>query len=159
MKSKELENKKHEVFCRELVKNKFNATKAYRETYPDSGLAAARTSASELLTNPNIKGRVLEILNTSQETNLEVIIASFSDDLNAVKPIITSKDKNIEFVRDNSTILEAKKTLLKMYGALGDKFGALTDNRSVTFNLSVEKVNDLQEAIKDLKSLTGGENE
>jgi phage terminase small subunit len=47
----------HVVFCREYVLD-WNATRAYQLAYPDSGYDAARSSASALLTNPNIKAYI-----------------------------------------------------------------------------------------------------
>jgi len=48
------------VFCRNYVYD-WNGTKAYMAAYPDSSEAAARSSASELLTKANIKAYLEEI--------------------------------------------------------------------------------------------------
>lgn len=58
-----LRNARHEQFCHEYLKD-FNATAAYRRVYPRSGEAAARRSASDLLTNPDVIRR-LEVLRTA----------------------------------------------------------------------------------------------
>jgi len=47
-------------FVHNLMALKMNQTKAYMDVYPDSSEAAARSSASELLTNPNIISLIQE---------------------------------------------------------------------------------------------------
>jgi phage terminase small subunit len=56
-----------ELFCRELVACKFNATEAYRRAYPKSKPAAAQTSASRLLSNAMVQARVAEIASSAAE--------------------------------------------------------------------------------------------
>lgn len=56
-----LENLSHEAFCQEYMKNGFNATRAYMAVYPNTGEDAARSSASDLLTKPNIIKRIAEL--------------------------------------------------------------------------------------------------
>lgn len=50
----------HIVFSENYVIH-WNATKAYQFAYPDSSYDSARSSASELLTNPNILAYIEEI--------------------------------------------------------------------------------------------------
>jgi len=50
-------NPKHELFINEYLQT-FNATRSYLKIYPDSGEEAARRSASDLLTNPDIKSEI-----------------------------------------------------------------------------------------------------
>jgi phage terminase small subunit len=50
----------HQRFAEEYVYD-WNATRAYQSVYPDTGYDAARSSASTLLTNPNIKAYVEEL--------------------------------------------------------------------------------------------------
>ena len=57
----ELLDIRHEAFCQEYMKNGFNGTRAYMSVYPDTGEAAARSSASDLLTKPNITERIAEL--------------------------------------------------------------------------------------------------
>lgn len=52
-----LRNARHEQFCCEYLKD-FNATRAYRRVYPRSGVEAARRSASDLLTRPDVVRRL-----------------------------------------------------------------------------------------------------
>src|SRR4051812_28501930 len=50
-----------DLFCREYVAAKFNATDAYRRAYPKSKPAAAQTSASRLLSKAMIQARIAEL--------------------------------------------------------------------------------------------------
>ena len=50
-----------DIFCREFVKD-FNGTRAYRTAYPNSGERAARQSAYELLTRPDVRAHVDELV-------------------------------------------------------------------------------------------------
>jgi len=50
-------NPKHELFINEYLQS-FNATKSYLKVYPKSSEPAARRSASDLLTNPDIKSEI-----------------------------------------------------------------------------------------------------
>lgn len=52
-----LRNASHEQFCHEYLKD-FNATAAYQRVYPRSGGEAARRSASDLLTKPDVAARI-----------------------------------------------------------------------------------------------------
>jgi len=115
----ELKNKKHELFARNLVKYKFNQTKAYAATYPDSSYRAAQPDSSRLL-NAITTDRALEIMNEVDGASLSSLIKSLKDDLTATKPIIV-KGK-IKYVRDNATIWDVKKSLLfKAYCVGNDK--------------------------------------
>jgi phage terminase small subunit len=53
-------NDKHEKFCLEYVID-FNATRAYLRAYPDSTEEAARRSAADLLTKPDIQERISKL--------------------------------------------------------------------------------------------------
>lgn len=54
-------NAKQEAFCREYMID-LNGTQAYRRVYPKSSEAAARSSAADLLANPNIAVRIKEFM-------------------------------------------------------------------------------------------------
>lgn len=56
-KKKEL-SQAHKAFITEYMINGYNATQAYKKVYPKSTYEAARRSASDLLTNPDIKEAV-----------------------------------------------------------------------------------------------------
>jgi phage terminase small subunit len=46
---------KHREFIKEYMQNGYNGTQAYRKIFPRSSYESARSSASDLLTNPNIQ--------------------------------------------------------------------------------------------------------
>jgi phage terminase small subunit len=48
---------KQKIFCSEYIKD-WNGSRAYQAAYPDSSYDSARVSASNLLTNPNIKAHI-----------------------------------------------------------------------------------------------------
>lgn len=55
-------NARQEKFCQEYVSTAcLNATKAYMAVYPNCKYDTAKVSASQLLTNPNVKKRVDEL--------------------------------------------------------------------------------------------------
>ena|SRR3990167_2324443 len=69
-------NPKQELFCKYYATNIAetigNGTKAYLLAYPDSSEDAARSSASDLLTNPNIIARLKEYWSQAKLTDEEV---------------------------------------------------------------------------------------
>ena len=63
----------HELFCLEYIAKAFNGTKAYLAVYPDSSEESARRSASNLLTNPDIRERVRALIQQRiEEKGVEV---------------------------------------------------------------------------------------
>lgn len=72
-------NDKQILFCHEYLKD-LNATQAYMRAYPDSSEAAARASASELLTNPNI----VALVATLNKERLERVIGDADEVLREV---------------------------------------------------------------------------
>lgn len=157
-----LANLKHEAFTRNLLRNNFNASKAYLETYHCSP-SSASAAATQLISQPHIRRRTLEILSENKVTNLYSLLNSFEDDLASERPVVV--DGSLEMVRDNPTILEAKKTLLKMYGSLptggeqkmGDTF---IDARSVHISPSdVKEIDALCQRIDALQQQLCQDNE
>jgi phage terminase small subunit len=57
----------HERFVQEYVANGLNGQDAYMAAYPKCGKSAARTAASRLLTNAEVKSRIAEIQGKSAE--------------------------------------------------------------------------------------------
>ena len=55
-----LKNPRHEKFTKQYAKT-LNQTKAYAETYPDSSYLASQSSSSDLLSNPIIQRRFVEL--------------------------------------------------------------------------------------------------
>lgn len=96
-KPKKLTNPKRELFCK-LYATDFdfigNGVKCYQRAYPDSSYAAARRSASALLTNPDILARINDYLSDGilsdefVDTQLAFLLtqnADFSAKMQAIK--------------------------------------------------------------------------
>lgn len=146
-----LSNNKHELFAKNLVKQKFNATQAYLETYPDCSYESSRALASKLLTNDNIQARAIEIAESSKMTSLEGVIKSLKDDLTARKAMIVNG--KIHYVRDNGAILSAKNLLInKVYG-VGKDQGSYTDSRSIHLNVNNQGIQQMNSAVKEFRAL------
>ena len=143
---------KNKAFARSFVKHKGDRKKAYREVYPASSIKSAEVSACRLLSNDNIREYTLELLNASPDLNIDALLTSLKDDINAEKIVFAKPDAVAHRVRDNSTALEAKKTLLKLYGALSDH-KPLIDNRSVNLTISNADADRLQAIADDLRRL------
>lgn len=54
-------NDKQIEFCKQYIACKCNGTKAYMAAYPDSTEEAARSSASDLLSNPSVKEYIAKL--------------------------------------------------------------------------------------------------
>lgn len=97
---------KHELFAQELIKTKGNQTEAYANTYDKDQnsakeLATSRVNASILLTKPNIRKRVIQILN-EKNLSLDYCVSS-------LKTCVDSENEGIK--------LEATKTAFKLHDA------------------------------------------
>lgn len=53
-----LQNAHHERFCLLMAEGRFSQMSCYAQCYPESGIEAARRSASELMTKPDIRARI-----------------------------------------------------------------------------------------------------
>lgn len=79
-------NKKQSQFVDEYFNCKFNATQAYMNVYANKSRDAARTLASQLLTNPNVKEEInkrQEELQDKSNVKKEEIIRELIDIINA----------------------------------------------------------------------------
>lgn len=102
--TKPLKNLKHEKFARELAKNpKQSQTEAYSKIYNVDD-NTAKTSASRLLSNDNVRQRVLDLMSSS-----------------AGRPILEKVGDRINdhIDGDNAPVsMDACKTVLKVAGVL-----------------------------------------
>ncbi len=149
-----LRNAKHELMAHNLSKHNFNGTKAYKQTYPDNK-ARPDTSASRLLNSkPDITERAKEILSSYGRLRLGTLLKSFTEDLEAKKPILVNGE--VEMVRDNFTILNAKKYLVGDVYGVGSKVevGQIVDNRQLNITMtSPQDIDRLNEIIGKLERL------
>ena len=110
-----LDNVKHECFIQALVRHKGNQTKAYLDTYPDASPESARRSAAFLLTKIDIRRRISGLLE-AQGLGLLDLNRQLKKLIRADKAILIGKD--IHYVSDNATRLEALRMLFKLHGFL-----------------------------------------
>lgn len=117
---------KQELFCKLFATDKLlfgNGTRAYLEAYPDSSPEAARRSASDLLTNPDILKRIDELMDldgfndVAVDRQLAVVIAQnadFSSKVAAIREYNKLKARVTEKLdlssKDGSMTPKAEKT-------------------------------------------------
>jgi hypothetical protein len=120
----ELANLQHEKFARALVTAP-SQTAAYAEVYKTEVPETAKVCASQLLTNPNVKERVRELLNAS---NL------------GLAPITSRLGKWVFDDEHASVSLDAIKTAYKLHGVLDaeDKSSGIVAVQINIGNLSAE---------------------
>lgn len=135
----------------EHVANGFNSTKTYLAVNPKANYNTAHTNGSRFTTKYNIDNKAIAILNRRKATSEEGVLESLEDDLNATKVI--PNDKPLIYVRDNTTILETKKTLLKLYGHLRNSDGDSKGGSTVNIKIDNITVNNLNKAIEKLDSI------
>lgn len=148
-----LPNPKHELLARNLVKNNFNKMKAYEATYNVSP-ATAEGNASSTIAKYGVDNRAREILEKRKKLSCEGVLNSLESDLKAKRAIPT--DKPLVYVRDNASILETKKTLLKIHGVLKSDGGAsntFNDNRTLNTNVDKKTVEALGVIVGRLEKL------
>lgn len=61
--------KQQELFCREYVARKFNATDAYMAAYPKSAWASAKAHGARLVANGNVQQRIAELTQQAAAAN------------------------------------------------------------------------------------------
>lgn len=96
----------HKAFCKEYVVD-WNGTRAYQKIYPDSSYKAAISSASDLLTNPNIQSYIEHI----QKDLLKLCGVSVLGNVTILKEIIES-----DYTDKQSDKIKALEVINKMLG-------------------------------------------
>ncbi len=105
---------KQELFCREFIRGKCNATEAVRKSYPNIKTDNARAvTGHRLLRKTNIRERIMEILEDS-EFSIKNLSLHLKQCLEAKKPLLLNG--KLEFVEDNMAQLEAIELAFKLYG-------------------------------------------
>ena len=156
--SKRLMNEKHEAFVKNLVKYQSHATKAYSATYPDSSEAAAQSSASALLSNPNngVKERFmfLEDKLAPEEHWAQKLI-----DLSNAKKGIYHNGKKVAEEDDNTAQVGAFNSYAKI--AELHKDGTFVDGRTVNITVDsadAESMAKLADSLAKLRALREAKN-
>ncbi len=105
---------KQELFCREYIRCKGNATEAVKRIYADVATDGARAVAGcRLLRKANIRRRIRVILEDS-EFSLKNLSLHLKQGLEAKKPLLING--KMIFVDDNMAQIEAVKLGFKLYG-------------------------------------------
>lgn len=146
-----LKNPKHELLAKNIVKEKFNLTKAYQDTYPSASYNSANSQVHTLVKqSPQILSRVEEVANAKGMT-LESLIEDLNNLRTSTKPIVINK-KIIDYP-DYSVRHEVTKTGLKIHGALTDN-NTNIDARSVSIQLDPADIVKLAEVTARLEVLS-----
>ena len=154
--SKPLSNLRQETFCREIIKTSLktgaNKKTAYINAYKDVKDSTAIVNSSKLLKETNVANRISYLLDQYKHTKLPSILESFKDDLSASDPII-HKGEEVGRKRSHSTILDTKKTILKLHGLLSNDTNLQIDARQVHLGLSQGDTGELQGIIDNITKL------
>lgn len=159
-----------ESIAHTLVKEKFNKTKTYHQHNPDVTYETAKCYGNQYITNHNIDERAQtlakEFAEKNKSTQLEQVIFDIADDLKAKKAIPVNGE--LVYVRDNSSILAARKFLINdIYGVknsthIGDinidaRGAGMKVNETITFNIasSLDKLEGIQSRAVDLGKFNG----
>ncbi len=143
---------KHAEFLDNLIRLKFNATQAYKETYPRSTLESARRLGSLLLTNVDIQAHIkahFDGLKLSQN-EAETILADFArgdlgdflDDMNIID-LKTAREKGIT------------KLIKKIRQRTVTKIGKKDDDEDVEITDIEIELHDPQAAIDKILRVQG----
>ena len=111
-------NERHKLFCQEMLKNKFNATKAYMAAYPDSSQESARRDGSRLLTNEDVQ----DYLNELTEKQEEKALVTVEEVINGIK-------EEIERAQDGD---KTHAAVMKGWELLGKYLAIFTENHNNT---------------------------
>ena len=138
----ELDNKKHERFCLEYIKD-LNATQAaIRTGYAPKN---ANRTGTRLLSNAHIRARVAELL---EEINSSKI-ADAAEVLEYLTAVIRGeKDEEVITTDPLGQVVTVKKTIggreqVKAAELLAKRYGLLTDNVKLNGTAPVQIVDDL----------------
>lgn len=120
--SKPLRNRKHEIFAREMAKNPTEPQeKAYLKAYPESSLEAAKPHASRLVSNGNVRERVMALM-TEAGAGLKDVSRVVSKHLHG----------------DNAPVsMDAAKTILKVSSALDEQRAETVSFNPIQINFIV----------------------
>ena len=121
----------HRMFAQKYVEYYCNGTKAYMAVYPDSSYESAKSSAADLLTNPNIKEYIIYLQNNIEEAN----ILSIKQTMKWLSEVVNNDNQEEIYIKDKegneilvgsknadlNTKLKAIETLNKMKGVYTQK--------------------------------------
>jgi len=111
-------NVKHELFAQAIIKHKGHLSLAYQEAYPLANPESARHGGSALWKKVEIQTRVNELLE-AQGLGIVELTKKLKDLTEAKKIVMVNR--YVRYEPDNTVILEAIKTGLRIHGLLGNK--------------------------------------
>ena len=121
--SKPLKNRKHELFARELAKKPTESQdKAYMRVYPEADPKSAVCASSRLLSNVNIRQRVMDLMSIERP-----ILEKVSERMN----------KHVD--SDTESIsLDACKTVFRIAGAMNEDKQEGTSYNPTQINIIIQ---------------------
>jgi phage terminase small subunit len=133
-------NFRHQQFINEYLIC-WNATEAYRRVYPNSSGEAARRSASELLTNPDISAAIQQRIDERAMTADEVLVRLADQARGDVKDFLSTRNDGMPLFdyqgaldQGKTHLLKKVKTKTKSYLSKGDEDTLVTET-DVEFEL------------------------
>ena len=139
-------NKQQRAFCIEYVKNGLNGFQAYKKTYKTKNDDSARISASQLLTNPNIKAYIAELQGEVEEK----AIMGIKERQEFLTRIVNGEEAETYITMAGA--VEGKpnlKTRLNALDILNKMSGSYTEKREITINKPKIIIDDLTENGED----------
>jgi len=116
---------KQKLFIKHYMTNGYNATKAYMSAYPDSSYDSARSSAPDLLANPNIK----EYLKKEQDEVADALL------ITKEKLVI----KLLEIINSDSARNSDKVSATKLLGEMS----GFKDVKGISVTFDTKSLSDL----------------
>jgi hypothetical protein len=149
--TKQLKNKRHELYAANLIKKNWNQTQAYRETYPNATYDSAKSKSSKTLIDyPEITNRAIAIAQMKGLT-LEHTLEGLYKLTTAKKDVILNKE--FAKVDDNSVRSKAIELVMRMYGVLQSN-NTPNDHKHIHFHLDKEDIKDLKTLMLTIKEDT-----
>lgn len=133
-------NVKHEAFVIEYLKNGLNGSLAYKKVYGVKKDETARTNASKLLTNANIK----KLIEEYQEKTEEAGIMSIRERQEFLTRIIAGEELETIITPAGEVKVKPRiKTKLSALDLLNKMSGAYTEKREISINKPIVLIDDL----------------
>lgn len=148
---------RHEKLAHNIVSHK-DVTEAYAETYKTTNKATLQSASSTVLKKfPQIRERVIELLQTNPKASLENVLNHTVNDLTATKEIVY-KGQIME-LKDNEARGKAQDRLYKLHGAYDSaEEGRDQYNTQVNINISPEdqdKLAQIANLLSDINNKIG----
>jgi hypothetical protein len=145
-----LRKKNIKEYANAIVATKGNKKRAYKIIHPNTTDETAAVEGNKIYHDPNVMKPACEILESVPELKAKAVLQSLKDDIKSTRLVAVKRSHKIYRERDNANILEAKKTVLKLYGMLKDAEN--TPRFQINnFELSPEAVQRFTDAIHEAR--------